>query len=199
MKELTLVVYNFTMKFSIYLLQLIFILSCSAIHAQVFSFGLKGGINSSNIDGDYSLQSDSKTGMNLGAFANFNFTKNFGVVSEFNFERKGFSYHSDLETSSEYIEGERSFDYFSVPILFRYQFGSSTKFYITIGTYMGILLAARDIGFSEDRIATPVVVTNWDTNIYRDTQDVDVGLCFGTGFQIPINTRFGIIVDGRYK
>jgi hypothetical protein len=190
---------NFTMKFSFRLFQLIFILFTGTVHAQVFSFGLKGGINYSNIEGDYALVSDSKIGMNPGVFANFNFTKNLGVVSEFNYEQKGFKYHSDLESLSGRIEGEKSFDYFSVPILFRYQFGRSTKFYLTIGTYMGILLAARDIGFLEDLTTSPPIIKNWNSNIYRDTQDVDVGLCFGAGFQIPINKKFGIILDGRYN
>ncbi len=187
------------MKLSFCLLHLTLILFSGTAKGQVFSFGLKGGVNYSKIEGDYALISESKTGGNIGAFANLNFTKNVGVVSEFNYEQKGFKYQSYSETLSEYLEGEKSFDYFSVPILFRYQFGKSTKFYITIGTYMGILLAARDIGYSEDRTINPIEVTNWNTNIYSDTQDVDIGLCFGAGIQIPIHPKFGILLDGRYN
>jgi len=169
------------------------------LQAQVFSFGLKGGLNYSNVTDDFSLPTDYRTGINIGVFANLNFTKNVGIISEFNYEQKGFKYSLASGIQQEYIKGEKSFQYFTVPILFKYQFGRSTRFYITIGSYMGILLAANDKGLYEDYTTTPNTITAWDDNIYRDTQDVDIGLCFGAGLQIPINYKFGLLLDGRYN
>ena len=132
-------------------------------------------------------------------FANLNFTKNVGIVSEFNYEQKGFKYYSSLGLQQQFIEGEKSFQYFTVPILFRYQFGTNIKFYTTIGTYMGILLAAKDKGVQMDYSVSPTSTIIWIDNIYHETQDVDIGLCLGAGFQFPINHRLGLLFDGRYK
>lgn len=169
-------------------------------HAQVFSFGIKGGITYANISGNYSLINEYKTGLNSGVFANFNFTKNVGVVSEINYEQKGFKYNNgNFNNQVLRINGEKRFDYFTIPIFFKYQLGSKLKFYFNIGTYMGILLYANDNGFLTDYSTSPETTSQWNNNIYFDTQDVDIGLCFGAGFQIPVNKRIGILFETRYN
>lgn len=168
------------------------------LQAQVFSFGIKGGLNYTNISGDYSFENEFKTGLNFGAFANFNFTRMMGVVSEINYEQKGFRYKS-YSNQTEQIIGEKRFDYLTIPILFKYQFGKNTKFFVTIGTYLGILVYAYDKGQITDESVLPPLVSSWNHDIYFDTQDVDMGLSFGVGLQIPLNRRFGLVLEGRYQ
>jgi len=168
------------------------------MRAQVFSFGAKGGLNYTNISGDYSFENSSKTGINAGAFANFNFTKIIGVVAEINYEQKGFKYRSYINQTDE-TAGEKSFDYITIPILFKYQFGKSIKFFVTIGSYLGVLVHANDRGQTIDKLTLPPLVNSWDNDIYFDTQDVDMGLCFGAGFKVPINQIFGLVLEGRYQ
>ncbi|WP_299252064.1 porin family protein [uncultured Aquimarina sp.] len=75
-------------------------------NAQSFKFGVKGGVNFSNINGDTNL--DAKTGFHIGAVAQLGIADKFAIQPEILYSAQGAD-NVDI-------------DYVNVPILFKYKF-----------------------------------------------------------------------------
>ena len=59
---------GFLAKILIFTISFLLLYGCTNLNSQVFSFGLKGGVNYSTVTDDYRLATDYKKGMNLGVF-----------------------------------------------------------------------------------------------------------------------------------
>jgi hypothetical protein len=153
--------------------------SLSTAYAQEVAFGVKGGLNFSNLKMD-DVESSSRAGFHAGIFVRGKFNK-FAVQPEVLF--------STLENKIEYSGGlgslENSFTYVTVPVML--------KFYVVSGLN---LQAGPQFSFLVDgdqKFETLIASGKRDiTDAYKKS---DVSLSLGGGFDFG----FGLNIDLRYN
>lgn len=120
------------------LLIVLFLSPIIAVHAQYFKGGLTGGINVSQVDGDY-LGGYNKFGFQAGGFVNYDITDKFVGLLELKYIQKGKVKPGDP------LEGTEKFkvalDYIQLPIIVQYKIGY--KFRVELGLALGYLLQDR--------------------------------------------------------
>ena len=164
--------------------KLLFIVAVLAISMSSFaqtSFGVKAGTNISNINmsGEgISLDTQSKTGLLIGGFANFKLSETFAIQPELLFAQYG--YKLDLDLGGMTIEGEESLNYLAIPVMGKYYFGG---FNIQAGPQLGFLLSAEEDADGEKTDSKD----NWN--------GVDFGLNLGVGYDLEMGLGF----DVRYN
>lgn len=138
--------------------------------AQKIHYGFKAGTNfavQSEI-ADYFNNSDIRTGLNVAAFGNYNFTDHMSLQLELAYDQKG---GKSEELTAKY-------DYLSLPVLFKYSLGKSDltamKFHINIGPYAAYLLNAA---YDMDGNAV---------DIKDATHDFEAGAILGFGMKYPL-------------
>lgn len=164
-----------------FLAGLMVLATCSITHAQdVFSLGLRAGINAANFGGEGVSNANNSTlmGANFGALANYSTSRTFALSGEINFSMKGAKF-SNSSTALNYLE---------IPVYGNLFFGKSDKFRpkIFAGPYLGLLMTAQ----------TSAGGTKTDVkNFYNNT---DFGGIFGAGAHFKISGENWLIVDARY-
>ncbi|PVX49944.1 outer membrane protein with beta-barrel domain [Balneicella halophila] len=142
--------------------------------AQDFNFGVKGGVNFTNLTGD-DVDADMKTKFNLGVLAEFMVNEQFSIQPEVLYSAQG----ADEDNT------ELTLDYITVPVMFKYYVAPG--FSLQAGPQVGFLV-------NDDYEASL-----GDVSVSPDTDDVfktvDFGLNFGLGYKFYNN----IFVDARYN
>lgn len=138
--------------------------------AQKFHYGLKAGTNfavQSEI-ADYFNNSDIRTGLNVAAYGNYNFTDHISLQVELGYDQKG--------GKSEDVTAK--YDYLSLPVLFKYSLGKSDqtamKFHINLGPYAAYLLNAE------------YEMDGNTVDIKDATKDFEAGAILGFGMKYPV-------------
>ena len=168
------------------------ILSANYISAQIYSAGLKGGLNYSNISGYYPFISSYKTGLAIGGFVDYRFSEHVFIELQAIYEQKGYEYEEQDFANKIRLEGIRYYDYLSWPFFFKYRFGDIVKFNVKLGTYLAMLLNAREEGLEFDYSFSPPNETYKQSSIMHKTASFDMGFSFGFGLErnITKNTYF---------
>ena len=134
----------------------------SALITPAFSqtkFGVKGGLNVSNIGGD-AQGNDPKLGFHVGAFVNIKSSDKFAIQPELVFSRQG-------AQSSENSKLKVNYDYINLPVMFHF-YASQNVFFMT-GPQLGILTAAK------------IKYEDQSASIKDALNSMDFGLGFGLG------------------
>ncbi len=156
--------------------------------------GFKFGLNMANVSGsDADILVDeisslsggnaSKSqlvGFAFGGFMTYNFSPTVAFQPEFLYSMKGFT------LSLEGVDVDFKIDYFEVPLLFKFTFGSSTtKPCLFAGPAVGVLVSAKlkAAGLSVDA-----------KELWKST---DLGIVFGGGIDFPMGSGV-MTLDGRY-
>lgn len=160
------------MKFYFISFITIFLFAAGTLSAQHTNIGIKGGLNSYNIESDNGSGLDSKIGLNVGLLGHIHLNSQYAFQPEIVYSMQGAkSGNTDI-----------NLDYINVPLLAQYMFDNG--FRIQAGPQVGFLLSAE----SENGNST--------TDIKDDFNSVDLGLSFGVSYVHP-PTGFG--VDARYN
>jgi len=134
-------------KLTIILTVLLFTLG---VNAQNMSFGLKGGLNLSQISssttevGSLKIEEDASkmlTGFHLGALLNIGFGEFFGLQPELMFSMQGGKEESDVKMN---------FNYINVPVLFEVK--PITNFSLLVGPQVG-LNVSRSMSYGGESIS----------------------------------------------
>ena len=100
--------------------------------AQHVEYGIKGGVNFSNISNDAAdTKADTKTGFHLGGLAHIHLTRSFAIQPEIVYSTQG----------AEYSDGKLKLNYINVPVLAQYMFGRG--FRLETGPQLGILTTSE--------------------------------------------------------
>lgn len=159
------------MKFFLISIITIMVLVAGSATAQHTNIGIKGGLNSFNIQTDNGSSYDSKMGLNVGLFGHIHLDDQYALQPELVYSMQGAtSGNTDIKL-----------DYINVPLLLQYMFDNG--FRIQAGPQLGLLLNAK----AED---------NSSVDIKDDFKSIDLGLSFGASYVHP-PTGFG--VDARYN
>jgi len=179
-----------------FLLMFLLIVEVS-LYSQSFTLGLKAGPNFTNITGYNSIVSEHRTSINVTAFALAPMSNNIDGLLELAYEQKGFKYTAQDISNSTKTEGERVYDYLTLPAGFKYNFGRKLRPYLKVGIFLAILLDARDIATETNYATSPPEVNSWNNSIMYKTETIDLGIFFGFGLQYKIKSKLMILLDAN--
>lgn len=149
------------------------------VHAQrthtTAEFGVKGGLNVSNVSVENSTNPDSKASVNLGIFAHVHVAPMIAFQPELLFSGQGYK-----ETVAG-VDYNTSLNYITLPILVQLMVGEG--FRLETGPQPGILVSAHDKSGGNS------------ANAKDDFKSADFSWVFGVGYI----GRAGFGVDARYN
>lgn len=149
-------------------------------------FGVRGGVNLSNMFVDDVSDENMKVGINIGVFAKLPLTKGFSIQPELNYSSKGAK-----ETYNNLLEGEGEYrfnlNYIELPVLAVVNLGKN--FNIHGGPYIAYLASVNIKDMNDDGTIDDIADLNAE-NFNR----IDYGLSGGLGVDIG---NFGI--GARYN
>lgn len=123
--------------------------------------------------------------------------KNFSLIGEFRFERKGIQANQELFSEEGVVVGSSEqthhFNYVVVPVLLRLTTGEKWKLFANVGPYLAYLVNQRTL-----------YDTTIDGNSLRQTEDEisrynrsDLGISAGLGLSILVSERILVNVEAR--
>jgi len=167
-------------------------ISGAPAYAGKTTFGIKAGLNVSNISGTPEGWDDSiewKAGFTGGAFLNYAFNKNFSIQPELLFTQRGF--RSALLEGIIDVDLTVSLDYFELPVLAKYAFSAEKKFRPT-------LFAGPSFAYCSGSTLT---FSSWifsgDIDFSSVTHTTDFSIVLGGGFDYVLE-RGTIVFDTRF-
>ena len=169
-------------------------ISGSPAYAGKTTFGVKAGLNMSNVSGapeGWDEITEWKAGFTGGAFLNYAFNKNFSLQPEILYTQKGFG--SRLFDDIELLEIDLtvSLDYFELPVLAKYAFSADKKFRPT-------LFAGPSFAYC---FGSELAVSWWlfsgNVDFSSVTHVTDFGIVLGGGFDYVLS-RGTVVFDGRF-
>lgn len=163
-------------RFVLLSLTLFFLFS---LKAQNTRFGLKAGLNISNINSNYTGSFDPRTGLNAGALINIPLQYSWSVQPEIYFSGQGAKYYSYNDGYNHQL----ILNYVNIPLLIQYKLHGGLL--LETGPQAGFLISAKDkVGDLETG------------NVYNsDFKNVDFAWSFGIGYR----SISGLGVDLRYN
>ena len=156
----------------LFFLPLIFLSFLCVLKAQDTHFGLKAGVNSSNIKFGDGSDLDSKTGLYIGGLAHIHIKKHLAVQPELVFSMQGGGLGNNNKLKLNYL---------NLPVLLQYMFDEG--FRLETGPQIGFMVSGK-------RKTGDVEV-----DIKDAYSTVDVSWVFGAGYLF--NSGFGL--DARYN
>ena len=171
-------------------------LSFSFAQAQGVQFGLKAGVNYSNLAGDLQEEDmfQNKLGFVGGVTANLPLSSDgfLNLAPELLYSSKGYQYQDDEITVGTEVwkyKGDVSFNYIDLPVMLRVNAGG---LFFEGGPVASYLLDIKD--------KTEVKMGNNDYDDVKiidkgDAADFEIGYAAGLGFKAPM----GIILNLRYN
>lgn len=158
-------------------------------------FGIKGGVNFTNLYTDDVNDNNMLTSFNIGVFATLPLTGNLAIQPEVNFSRKG----AELVYDNLFASGTAKFklNYIEVPILLKINI--TDNFNIHAGPYLAYLINAQVT--NESSGGSFDFEENFDND---DFEKFDYGLSGGLGFDftsISIGARYnyGLATIGKER
>lgn len=191
----------------IYLTVMMVMLVTAGVMAQA-QVGIRAGLNVSTVDHEFAapnldLDQPWRTGFNVGIATQFRAGEAFSVAPELIYEQRGYRV---LEAGGD-NEATATFNYLSLPLMFRLHFGGILKGYVNAGPTFSYWLGGRqsstvpglfDVSgsFENERI---VFESDTDDSpwAYNDARRLEVGAAVGGG--IMLDTEGGsFLIDLRY-
>lgn len=156
-------------------------------------FGVKGGLNFSNLYTDEVDDNNMLTSFNAGLYAKFPITQSVAIQPEFLFSRKGAEFVYD----NAFAEGTARFklNYIEVPVLLRLNI--TENFNIHVGPYFAYLIDAQVTNETDNGVFD--FEENYDND---DFNKFDTGLTAGLGFDfeslgIGFRYNYGLSTVGK--
>lgn len=136
-------------------------------------FGVKGGVNFSNLYTEDVDDSNLLTGFNLGLFARLPITQTFAIQPELSYTTKG----AELEYNNAFVNGTSTFklNYLELPVLL--VINLSENFSVHGGPYVAYLIDGEATNNSQGTLFD--VENNLDNDDYNK---FDTGLSVGIGY-----------------
>ena len=150
---------------------------CAAIitKAQHPHWGVKGGINISDINVERGSDPDTRVGIHLGGLAHIHLSKHFAVQPELMYSNQG------AERRDNRNDYKTKLHYINIPVLLQFMTGSG--FRLQTGPQFGVLMGAK------------YKVNDTETDIDDNYKTPDFSWSFGASYV----TRKGLGFDARYN
>ncbi len=172
----------------------------NSIYAQKkITFGINTGLNYSSIRESNDIiipnenTDDSGFAFLFGLVSNYYLSGNLSLKAELNYESKRESFEIKAfqsEIDPIFIEEgnkiKTNYQFITLPILLKYEFGNSNPFFINGGPFLGYLISAKETFPNNEIIEFSERMTNFD-----------FGLSFGVGKMISLNDKNNLIIELR--
>ena len=192
------------MKLKVFLAAAAVMFSVSSF-AQDISFGVKAGVNFSNYnvkeDGEKVDDIKMKPGINLGAYADFNFTDMFALEAGLQFEQKG----SKAEFSEDYMgikvkhTNKETVNYFTIPVNFRVNLPvGDNNLYFLAGPTLGIAISGKDkaeVEANGEKESETEDLKFGNDEEESDYHRMNLGFLLGAGFEMSNNLGVRLTYD----
>lgn len=151
----------------------------SPAEEQNASFGVRGGANFFNWSGSDISSNDytNRVGFHAGIFANMFVVDNFAIEPGVYYSVKG-------TQNDDFADSRAVLNYLDVPILLRFYVGEGFNFFA--GPQGSILLGSK---FEADVLGNTL---GWNTDAIND---IDAGVVFGLGYNLPIGLNLQASYD----
>ena len=146
--------------------------SVNIAFAQDVHFGIKAGLNATNLRYEGRSESDYKLGVHAGGLAHIHVTRKFAIQPEL--------LYSGMGGEQKGSDTKYNFNYLAIPVLGQYMFGDG--FRVQAGPQVSFLLSAKR------------EVDNNEVNIIDNYRTIDLSLPVGFSYVLP--SGFG--VDARW-
>ncbi|MDO9391558.1 MAG: porin family protein [bacterium] len=156
----------------------------SLVSAQGLSFGIKGGLNLSSVNGDWAQGAESRSGLAAGGYLTLSLLPSFAIQPEVLYSQKGCKLSGD-NAGVPWV-GEYRINYAELPVMVKYSFGILIKPYILAGPYYAV-----KVGSSYELAEGD---STW-TGSMDNVKDSDLGFVVGAGVSTPIKLSF----EARYS
>ncbi|TRO63295.1 porin family protein [Christiangramia sabulilitoris] len=156
-------------------------ISTSAIAQEYWNFGVKGGVNFTNMTSDGFEENNSRTGFHLGVLAEIPVSDRFSFQPEVLYSTQGTE--ATRIFAGDRIEGEYQLDYIQVPLI--------AKFYVIDGL-------ALEAGPSFNFLVQEEY--DFESNTLNFEEDSDFASTFEFGGALGASYKFnnGFFLNGRY-
>lgn len=141
-----------------------------------FELGANVGINFSvvsEIDGQNST--DYLTSFNFGISGEYYFSDRWGIKMKLISDSKGWGNGFITDQNLNIITTDYELSYVTIPVMANWHFGSTRKWYLHFGPYVGFLTKAEDSELS--------------TDVKSFINDTDFGLAVGIGYKFPVGEK----------
>lgn len=147
--------------------------------------GFNSGINFSLV-GNNVGNSNSSTGFNISASADYFFSNRWSLKSKLIYDKKGWDDGFVEDTSLDpSLQGSYKTDfnlnYLTIPVLASWHFGKKRNWYLHFGPYAGILLNAKE--------------TTGDNKLTNVFNTFDIGASLGIGVKIPLSEKLKLSLE----
>jgi hypothetical protein len=170
-------------------------LAAFSYSASAQSFGFKTGINISGVnekfDGKKNDDNKNRMGLNFGLVAEIPLSDLLAVETGLILNQKGFKYEWDegfyddddefSSTIGSLIKVRERFNYLELPINARLnlEMGKKSAFYLSAGPYFAFMMSGKSrVGVAD--------AVKYDSEVWKYTNRLDIGLNFGAGFALGI-------------
>lgn len=167
----------------------LFAFSFYTMEAQEMRFGVKGGVNFSNMTmkaGGFSAKNDGRTAFHIGVVAEFELSETFSIQPELLYNSVGSKSKDSFGGYTE--ESTAKLDYLSIPIMAKYYLMEG--FAVEAGPQIGILMSAKeDYSFSGGGISE-----SGSDDVKDALKGIDLGLGIGASYRLDM----GLFFSARY-
>lgn len=156
-------------------------------NAQDMDFGIKGGLNLANINGD-SQNVGIRTSFHAGVAVEVKFSDRFSFQPEVLFSEQGSETNITERVGTETIKYKSvlRLDYINIPLLAKYYL--TDGFAIEMGPNVGMLLSARNQETLNGALRGEEIISD-------DFNKIDLGFGVGLGYKF----EFGGFIQARYN
>lgn len=148
-----------------------------------YEMGLGLGLNFSNVsDLDSENSTDSRISFNINASTEYYFSDRWGIKAKLIYDQKGWANGFIFNTDTfDSVTTDFKVNYLTIPVMANWHFGSTRKWYLNFGPYIGLLLNAEDSELGMD--------------LKEGFKSTDFGFAFGIGYKFPINDATKLFVE----
>lgn len=187
----------------VYLTLIVMMLATAAAMAQA-QIGIRAGLNVASISDNFEVQDADqpwRTGFNVGIATQFRTSEVFSIAPELIYEQRGYRVVSTIDDG----EAIATFNYLSLPLMFRLHFGDILKGYVNAGPTFSYWLGGRqsstvpglfDVEFEDEKVILEGDVDEGPWG-YSNANRLEIGAAIGGG--IMLDTEGGtFLIDLRY-
>lgn len=177
----------------ILLLAALGIFSFNTAHSQEIGFGIKGGLNLSNlsIKQDDVSKPDSRTSFHIGGLVEIPISGKFSIQPELLFSMQG----AQEEESETYMGQTYSskttlkLNYINLPIMAKYYVVDGLA--LEVGPQFGFLMSAK----GEFEASGPGIDETGTIDLKEEVKTLDMGVAFGASYELNL----GVFFSARYN
>ena len=156
-----------------------------------FNVGIEGGTGISNTRGFW----DSGIGYAGGLFCQYDLSKIFSAHVGFGYEQKGSKYDINAADSTGevqyYASIKQNYEFLTMPVLIRANFGSKINYFVNAGPYFSYLLKQSSKVDDSNNNST------YETDNTSDFKRFETGFSFGVGLSFSIIERLSLSFEIR--